>query len=298
MADPTKNSRTRQKNFRTLILLGIMGVATAVAWWMTTGPGGQRIREARQILAEVRQKRLEAYWGEEPDRTTVQWSILRAKDVPVGWSVTYRRRIPGGFEGGMIQLASSSRGASQAVSHWKLSSDARRGVYQSTSSILGQPAGSPDENATRIELTDGKLDVIQREGRSLYHSSASAPRNYIPEGTVMLIMQLVARRKTQAEFQLIIDSNLPTSRQTAFAKYIVRYLGPIDDDDKNAAGSAVELTMTARQGRSCRVLHFDRDGKLIRQIYGDVTELVVSEDEIREVFPRAVEMLPDSIIGH
>ncbi len=292
MNDTAEMSGKNRKSLRVLILFTIFALCVAGAWWMSRHRGSTLL-EGKSVLAEIRQEKLKAFWGEEE---STQWFLVRNGAQNIGWLVQYRKLRPdGSYEGGYMKIILSAQGPRRITSRWILNNEATHGVYVSDESVLGQVNTNLGVRmlkqplvAARIEMNEGKLNVIQRIKGADFRSSADIPEGYVPEGTMDLVSYIVARRKTRAKFRMIVDSLGSSENQTAFVTVDIQYSGmkPLSPEG---------LAVIVKIGNGEQLCFFDKTGKLEKQVADEISEVAVSEAEVVLAFPDAdvTEMLKD-----
>lgn len=284
----SENSANARKSSRVLILFGVFSLCVVGAWGMATHRGRSLI-EGKNIILEMRQNKLNAFWQAED---STQWFLIRSGRKNIGWQVQYRRpNAEGGFEGGEMRILFSSQGTERITSRWILNNEITKGAYISDVIILGSHGNMMVRRsivAARIDMNAGKLDVQQKISGAKFRSQADEPDGYIPEGTLDLLSYMVAKRKTKAKFRMIIDSLPPSKKWTNFITVEIRYS---DATPISPGGSAVVVTMAGHDS----LCFFDKNGKVEKQIVGDIEETAVTEEEIIKAFPNAdpAKMLKD-----
>ena len=298
MTDKTEKTAIAQKGSRVLILFGIFSICVAAAWWMAKHRESIDMRqkelnalwslEGENVITEMRQKKLSAFWGEED---STQWCLIRSDGKNVGWEVQYRKISPeGGFGGGAMRILLSAEGPKRMTSRWVLNNEISHGAYISDVSILGQldtRRGIMLKRplyAARIEMNAGRLDVEQEIKRVKFVSRADEPDNYIPEGTIDLVSYLVAKRKTQARFKMILDAQPPSEKGITFVNVDIR----VSEINPLSAGGLAAIITVAGQESLC---FFDKTGKVEKQIADHTEDVAASEAEIIKAYPEAVTML-------
>ncbi len=288
MIDEPSRTKARQKSLRSLFLLVILGLSVAGAWSLSRHRGAGT-GEAGEILAEIRTRGLSYFWTAQEG--TKQWFLIRKEGKVIGWKLTYRKPVPsGGFEGGIVVLHERhpTPPTYKASSQWTLSSDIRQGryvAYEISLRLAGAGFLRKQEVATQTELKDGQLSVRQKFDSIMMNSSATAPENYLPEGTHFLALQQVARRKTRAIFTGIIDSERPEQTQPRFTRLIVEYVGPAEENPQLSV-LRIEQKLTGRSFPS-RYCYLDADGRLVKQTIGAIEIRAVTRKEILAIYPHA-----------
>lgn len=274
-------TETWRKNFRSLVLLAVLGICTASAWalaWYRGAPA----REAAEILAAVRRDGLRAYWTELLPRR--RWFLIRQGGKIVGWEMVFRRVGPETAEGGFVQRQFHPAGQIRLASRWRIRLDAEKGEYQSQQVFL-RPGGA-EVNETTIELRDRRIQVLQNRDGVRFLSVAPTPDNYLPEGLMDLVIRETARRKTRTRFEMVLDSQPPARQQGAQTPLFpleFRYLG----EDPQTGGTKIEESLSRSEGTGLIVL--DTFGEVIRRQYGETEYTFSSRSEVLRSFPDAAE---------
>jgi hypothetical protein len=293
MADTTREPESVRAAIRSLVLLALLGGSVATAWVLSAHYG----REARlgaEILDTLRKEGLTERWGDQP---LEQWYLIRQAGRPTGWKRISRQPVENGYVGQISQWNISQNPAERYGVTWQLSNDMQRGHYDAqTFQLIVTPGGvrSHQSSETAIDLQAGRVEVLQQMGKGLFQSTGRAPENYIPEGTLELVLAEVARRKETAEFQMIIDSIPPHTPggEPTFLTLTASWRGPAQTVPK---GSRI-VTTTGLRGQtfSQNVYIFDADGAIDQIITGTdgATRFIrASRQQVEEAFPRATSLI-------
>lgn len=278
------STETWRKNFRSVVLLALLGVCSAVAWvlaWHKSAPA----REAQGILAAIRRNGIKSYWPENVQRR--QWFLIRRDGQIVGWEMEYRQAGPGNAGGGFERQTNGQKKQIRISSRWRLSNDSEHGEYESQRLEYLLPQSKISQ--AKIVLQNRTLQVFQNIDGARYISTAAAPENYLPEGLMLLAIQEVARRKTRARFEMVLDESPPGKSQggqTPLFSFELRYIGV----DAGIGGAMVETSYG--HGNSLMTV-IDDNGDILR-VYGEHVESTpASRETILEYFPAAVEFISD-----
>lgn len=287
MSKSSRRQRTTPSRYLPVIMLLVLFGSIVLAWLFVRKPAAGTANAA-EIIAEIRNQGLDAYWSPEP---VAYWYLHRRNGEPYGWSVTYREGEEGGFRGSYVQMVTMPQGLiQQSNSSWWLNADATRGKYigetVEASRVRGLQAAA---TRAEIELRDGKLHVLQWINGQQYESGAKAPANYIPEGLMPLVQALTARKKTEALFRFIQDGTPPSGEYPTFSRLNFHYLGPPDEHPNRAV---VEQTFS-RAGASSppATLTLDREGVLLQSRRKGSG---VTIDHIRSTPQEVVAAFPDA----
>jgi hypothetical protein len=273
-----------RKNFRSVVLLAILGVCSAVAWvmaWHKSTPA----RNAREILSVVRRRGLKSYWPESVRRQ--QWFLIRRGETIVGWEMEYHQAGPSRAGGGFERRMKIDTGQLRLSARWRLSNNVEDGEYQSQRVVLSPPRAEVGE--AKIVFHGRNLQVYQNINGVRYSSTATAPENYLPEGAMPLVIREVARRRGRARFEMVQDESHPKLLQggrTPLFPFELRYCG----EDSQTPGAMVE-TSDSRGNSWITVV--DDNGAVVRR-YGENLECtLVSYEEVLRHFPGVAEFASD-----
>ena len=231
------------------------------------------------------------------------WRLRRLRDGRVvGWRATFRRAEKDGrFRGLEVDLVRAANGRTTILwEHWTLDASATHGSYEA-----GLFPAAPRRRVrletiwdTDIELDNRNLSVKQRPlgpmGRTI-ESKSPAPDNYIPEGLLPLTCVLVARDRTEAQFKLILNHELPRKLRHGFStvpRFIdvkIRYLAPPKGAVQGTAAAA-EVTLGPAARPMDKYTHlYDETGKTLVVLRGRaVAESAATWPEVRREFPTAI----------
>ncbi|GAF76610.1 unnamed protein product, partial [marine sediment metagenome] len=202
----------------------------------------------------------------------------------VAWRSTFSlQRADGSFEGIDIVVSRRAEGTTATWEWWGLNADATKGQYRA-GTVLGSTMGWWMLKDTDIGLTEGRVSA--RQG-SEWESQTRAPDNYLPEGTLELVLRLVAQQRTRAQFKLILNSLPPVGQTTRFARLLSE---SIDASRSGIPGAAAGVTVRTLAGGADfeSTYFFDRDGRIIRKIDPDRTWTPVTRQQVVSRFDSAL----------
>ena len=280
---PTSSREAR----RVLVLFAIFVLCIGAAWWLGSYRG-RALARGEEIIDEMRQTGLHAAW---PDQAWAGWFLISRGGRNVGWQVRFRQPRPGGgFAGGEMRVELSATGPMRLTSRWLLNDQASAGTYLSDVSILSRSGTVLLRRAmysARIHLEQSLLDVQQHIHGGKYVSQADEPAGYIPEGTMDVVLGLVARYKTTAKFRMILDSQPPEGEWTQFVVVELAYR----DDIKplSPGGSVVQVTIAKQK----QLYFLDKTGLVEKQTSDQSQELAVTRAKVLAEFPDAANMLAE-----
>jgi len=258
------------------VLLASVGVAT----WLSRSRGAP-VRTARDVLSHIRDRGLQAFWGDGPETL---WYLTRdANGTPIGWWRYRRTPTEGGFEGGVARRL----GAGYYEERWSLDRKARRGEYIAEQYGLSRPlrTGVPRLRkgvSTIIALSDGKVAVDRRRptGRQA-KGIGQTPDNYVPEGLLSLVFYLTAAGGETGSYALIFNETSLGPGGVYFSEAQVVPDGP----------QRVEVTFgtPAAGAQWTEVREYDDRGRLVlgRRPREGITWRRVSYEAVLEAFPEA-----------
>ncbi|MBN1555818.1 MAG: hypothetical protein JXA11_13835 [Phycisphaerae bacterium] len=275
------STETWRKNFRSLVLLALLGVCSTAAWvlaWHKSAPA----RDGRDFLESLRQRGVKSWWPANGRRQ--HWFLVYRQGTVVGWEMDYRQASANGTIGGMIRRTQDTR----LSSRWRISNDIQEGDYQSQFVKLQLP--HPESVEATIELRGDRLQVLQVIDRVRYSSATKIPDNYLPEGLMLPAMREVVRRQGKARYEMVADDH-PPSRQdggtTPLFSFQLRYLGA----DASTGGAMVETFYGAGEPL---ITILDADGEVIRRRQGNTDFQPATREAILQLFPEAAQYAMDN----
>jgi hypothetical protein len=185
-----------------------------------------------------------------------------------------------------VELAAT--GPIRLTSRWLLNDQATVGTYLSDVSILSRSGTVLLRRAlysARTNLDRGRLDVRQHIRGGKYVSQADEPAGYIPEGTMDIVLGLVARKKATAKFRMILDSQPPEGKWTRFVVVELAYrdkIKPLSPD-----GAVVQVTIAKQK----QLYFLDKTGLIEKQTSDQGEEKAVTREQVLANFPNAADML-------
>ena len=199
----------------TLVLLGVLGLSVGAAWLLTQSRQGP-VAAGAEILAQIRQKGLQAYW---PNDSTQSFYIQRRGGKPINWSITYRRPQGEAFEG--VELVV---GALEIRSNWQLADNLSAGQYQSR--VMNRQHVQQED--TEIVYEGGQLKVTRVVGPRGHVGSVLAPENYIPENSKELAIFEAIKQNRPVSYRIILDQQaVDDNGRVLFANFNVTPLGAL-----------------------------------------------------------------------
>ena len=276
----TQTYALRKTAFRSLALLGVLGICTALAAWVSHHKSAP-LNTAIDVLTEIRSEGLDSLWAKTPETT---YTIYRKGQQHVGYLIQHRQRDSDGkFRGQDQQQIQVKSYQAKSGSTWSLNLQATEGEYDASSVSTGAtPKGlrrTSMRRKMRLEgqkLTIARSDVPQAVG-------AKVPDNYVPEGLWPAVQRRVAMQDSPARFAMIFD------------RYAITPNGQVQFVDVTLEPMGVQkglrrVKLTDRTSGE-RVLEFDaKTGMLLREIHPDG---MMTETVTREQFDRAYPNVTD-----
>ena len=277
MTETHYSSPSRRSPLLAPVLLAILAASVAAAWWATGLHKGQSQRGA-EIVAEIRDRGLGHFW---PD-ASVHWYVIHRGQDRVGWEARSVTPTGGGNYEGLTARVMIRAAESSTWEQWALSADARRGVYVAGELHLSSQGTVLGESNTTIKLADGTVEANQMIEGNYYQSRAAAPENYLPEGTSVLAMRLVAEQQDEANFRMIVNELAPSGGQPSFPMVTLDYDGPAGDGPFAGAAGVIFEGLGGSH-----TVYVAEDGSIAGSQVKDRRTVAVSRAELEEAFPKA-----------
>ena len=275
----------KSENVRRGLLAGLMLVvlvASVGIAWMLERRSDKKTEAGAQIIRQVREKGLGNYWS---DKLQIDWFLVQAYGETIGWKASAKGKIANGnFVGVDIEIV-PNRSHSHEI--WTLNPDATIGNYH-----------AEDSNGykTDISLKDGLVKVRRHAGGAgtpVAHSKA--PENYLPEGTLQLAVQGVAKARANAQFAMVFNEQAIADDVVEFGTLRMKYVGK----KKNSQGKDVNrVTMSkARMGRKHKIVYdLDEKGKIL-VIYGEKMQWTsAKKQDVQKAFANAPQLLQQMLL--
>lgn len=287
-----------------VFMLAVLVVSVVVAWWISHHRQ-TAVRRGGEIVAEIRRDGLKKFWGEG----TREFFLVRRNGLDVGWHAALRKPVEGGYRGLDVYMHLASPGADQWES-WTLSDDLRAGTYRA----FGPSRLMKDRWArTEIALAHGHVTVTEtqfalaRASRAggvammremdTFTSRAAVGENYLPEGTLPLVLRQVGEHQVTASFKIILNEMppMPTASgewETRFGSIRAEFGG--QETLANPAPTRTTVVTAVRGGfghDSTERTYWSQDGTLQRLTAGPMEFVRVDQAELLKVFPKAIEEL-------
>ena len=260
---PTRNDPPPAKPvLLSCLMIGLLALSVALAW-LTTKPKKNLTQAGAEIISQLADETLNSYWGDEANE---EWFIgLKHQRFPVNWSMRSRKKTPGDIFAGEISGGVSGVPASKA--EWRLNADLSGGlylarVYDRNRDVLSE---------TQTTLTEKKITVARAVGDQRLLGHADRPPNYVPEGSLPLVLALAARDEKTAEFKIMHDSSAISDGSLNFVTVRVTPLGD----------NAVQADFIDKRGKRSSTYVFDSELKLLREV--DSTSGTVSIPHSKDV---------------
>lgn len=245
--------------------------------------------DGADIIADIRRLTFPTFY---PDSPATRWFVFHEGGRIVGFRAVVTHIGPDGQFDRLQMDIHDSRGIIGGVwSHSRLSADATEGQYKAGRLRLTDSIAILTN--TGITLANKHIRMTQLIDRGAIRvsqvSSAVAPADYLPEGTLWLACRIVAEEQVKAGFRLIQDDRIIQGGGVPFVDVSISYAGPGDEADPDVAAV---VTLQIGQGRTLENYYYlDADGGLIRQVTGHTTASLVDQEQIVSAFPEAPMLL-------
>jgi hypothetical protein len=289
MGDVMKRTSTKSETARRgllavlmlVVLVGSVGIA-----WMLERRSDKKTEAGAQIIRHIREKGLGNYWS---DKLQIDWFLVQAYGETIGWKASARGKIPNGKFVGVNMEVLPKRSRSHEI--WTLNPDATIGTYHAEVNVTDSGWFKTD-----ISLKDGMVKMRQHAGGSstpIAHSQA--PENYLPEGTLYLAVQRVAKARANAQFAMVFNEQANTGNVVEFGTLRLEYVGK----KKTSQGKDVHRVKMSevRMGKKHKMVYdLDEKGKIL-VIYGEKTQWTSADkQEVQKAFPNAPQLLQQMLL--
>ena len=252
----------------TVVMVGILAVSVAMAW-LTTKAKKDTSRDGAEIISKLIDDTLEGYWtGSRRD----SWFIALRQDAkPIGWQKRSRgRESEGMFSGSVID---GSTGVARYESSWWLSPDLSEGRYVAR--------GFNDKNnmvvETQITISENEVTVVRSIRGQKLAATAARPDNYVPKGTLPLVLRLVAARGREVTVKMIVDKYAIMHGAVNFVNVSLLPLGD----------NVVRVKCSKRGSAFTTVYHLDSNDNICQ--YEDPDEGIIyrprTKEDAAKLFP-------------
>ena len=288
------------------VMLVLLLMSVGVAWWIShhRQAAGHR---GNDILAEIRSAGLKHFWGEGGR----EFYLMRRNGENVGWQAVLRKPTRDGYGG--LDIHAYVKNNIVAWETWTLSNDLREGYYVAMGPSILVPGLLA---TTKIVLKNGQVEVTEtlhdlprgpRTGRPTasqfgnqhqYTSRTAVPENYLPEGSLPLVMRLVGERKVKASFKIVLNETPPLqagngalktrlgSVQAEFTKNDMFTTGP-----RPVPTTIVTTTRSGFGREMVERSYWSPAGELQQTVYDHSDLVSVTLQELLSVFPNAMREL-------
>jgi len=229
---------------------------------------GAPARRGVQLLEQLRQKKISAYW---PMGLQQRWYLGQIRGQAVACVGHFIIGTDEGFFG--LELLMDPAGEI-ATGSWQIDPSASKGTYTGR---VRTPRGTIIQQVT-IELDNRMVRVTARHLNR--QAVAPVPENYVPEGMLDLLAGLACSDGENALVQIIYDNQALTPRGAVVFQPIS--FKPVD-------ARSVQLGSSP----GARVYHFDADGKLVKMTSADdgLEYNLANINEIVDQLPQAEKLL-------
>ena len=307
MSEQEHNAKLRPGTI-SVFMLALLAGSVGVAWWIShhrQAAGGR----GNELMADLHLAGLKSFWG---DTVQEQYAVMRRTDdgANIGWQMTLRKPAGDGYRGLDVRMYIPQRGSSFVVwESWSLRDDLRQGHY-----VALAPSNRVRDAVakTEIALHEGLVSVTetllapanvirpgmgsQLEPFQRVTSQAAAPENYLPEGSLPLVVQQVGARKTSASFAIVLNETQPLTtpegRQTRFGSVRAEFSGlEAIGTPKPVSATIVTVTRGGFGHDSTERSYWSNDGDLLRTADDTIEVISVTQQELLSAFPKAMEEL-------
>jgi hypothetical protein len=261
------------------VLLGLLlaaSVAAALGYTMLP------TRQARSVVAEIRQQGLSEFYPPQPLRLWYRQTQADTEgNLLTGWvaeSWTANGELYGGSR---INYSLPNNGLWEI---WTLNEDATEGIYYA-GEFVNVSGGWSIRLVTVIRLVNGWVTMAQRIGPDVVRSTAEAPDTYLPEGTVDAAAKLMSDRRGRATFSTIFNA-LPPDAQGR-PTFLPLSMGRANREtaDARGASSVVRTRVRLAEGELGSLLYFDANGHVDRRRFAYHNEILMSPEEREALLP-------------
>jgi hypothetical protein len=260
-----------------VIMFAVLVASVLAAWGLTQGTG-RLTRNGSKIIAALQEKGAEAIWQDSREH----WTITRVKGSPAIWSYYAHRREGEKYHGIEVVITDIKRPLRGHWATWQLDTHLNSYVYHA-GSIQLTGRGITLATNTTTTFKDGSIHLKQRVKDGWRASQAGAGDNYLRQGAWPLVRAMVARKETDAKFELILDDTPPKQGVIQFHRLVLRYQG---QPDEYPDGYALAWRRSGGKPRA-GVSVIDRSGFILLKRNGDFVERAVSRQEVLNTFPRS-----------
>jgi len=273
-----ENEMDTASRHRTIsIIMFAVLVASVLAAWGLTLTSGRLTRNGAKVMAALKEKGADAVWS--PDRE--HWTITTQSGKPVAWSYyAHRRDADGTYRGIKVTIRRMEGRSNGHWATWQLSNHLGSSLYNAGRvNILPNSITLTSDTTTTFK--DGSIHLNQRVEKSRLKSQAGAGDNYIPEGSLPLVMAMVARQKAEAKFEIIYDYQPPKDGVIQFHKIVMDHRGPSGQIE-----GGEEIAWRAVSGKGGVVVYtIDSGGFTLYRQIDDETELQATRQDVLRTFP-------------
>ena len=275
MATDSKKTTTVLRSILLAVLL-VASVAAAAGYIIL------REKDSGEVIAEIRSRGLSAL---RPAQSTQYWYRRTRREAEavflIGWQVVTYTADAGGFHGTRIEYSLPDNGIWE---RWTLNQDATECLY-----YAGEFAGDAGSWVIRLttasHFADGRLTVVQRIGPEVVLSSADAPSNYLPEGTIDLAARLMLERRGRATFCTVLNDVLPKEGEP---KFWTLSLGRMSRNDAPDGTTVVRSRRSTPLGDGGNLLFFGKDQMLVRRMSGSYEDVLITQAEREQLPPQTI----------
>ncbi len=275
---PMKSENARRGLLAVLMLVVLAG-SVGIAWVLER-QSDKKTDAGAEIIRQIREKGLGNYWS---DGLQADWFLVQAYGETIGWKASaWGAFVKGNFVGVTIEVI-PNRSRSHEI--WMLNPEATIGTYHAEI-LLTDGSGFK----TDISLKDGLVKVRQHAGGSSTPvANSKAPENYLPEGTLHLAVQRVAKTRANAQFAMVFNEQASIDDVVEFGTLRMEHIGK----KKNSQGKDVSRVQMSRGlGKKSRIVYdLDEKGKIL-VIYGEKMQWTsANRQDVQKAFPNAPKLM-------
>ena len=260
---PSKRASQARPGAAAVIMFALLLGSVGAAAWMVHARQAPA-RHAADLLQQLRKDTLAKYW---PQKEQTLWYLTRnSSGQPIGWLCSTRGPTPGGFTGKELK--------GQIRETWHLQSDLSGGEYICN-------------DGTTITLSGGQVTVRRFTDEGEIPATSSAPENYVPEGTLPLMVRLVNSRRQPAAFRMLFNDAAIVAGQVHFLPATLTPEAP------GRVRYEHRYELDGRMHQLKRVFHLDEAGEIVRiddlmqvdNLSAQWSHALSSLEELKSFFP-------------
>lgn len=285
--DSTQNGAGRPAMLAMVMLAVLLG-CMALAWWISSIRQGHTDK-GTQIVRRIQSDGLQSFWSGADER----YYLIVQRGQPVGYFADFRgSQADDGFDGLNVHVVNVTGKRVAQYQRWHLANSGKAGWFQvrwANEVLRGQ---WERQSTPRVHLVDGQL--VNPDEEDPQANRIQAPANYLPEDTVLLAAQLVAKDKTQAFFRAYYpEKERADSPLSSVWLLNLLYKGrqTIQVDGKGVEVDAVEVRKGVRSRETIQTFYLSPAGQVVQISSGDVVYTPTTLDRIGQLDNQAGRLL-------